>query len=253
MPSPFPGMDPYLEGGLWTSFHAQLAVEIARQLVPQLRPRYMALPEERQVYDIPGEDVLILADVGVLETGSKPIGRRGMVQAAPLRLATVMPEPIPHFWVEIRDTAQRRLVTAIEILSPTNKRGGRSEYLEKRLDLLRSSAHLLEIDLLRKGTRLPMKRALPERDYFVFLSRVEKRPMTDIWPIRLQDSLPTVPVPLLAPDGDVSLDLQRALATVYDLGGLDLAIHYTKPPEVRLSPTSQAWAKKLLKTNKRRA
>src|SRR5262245_49327381 len=129
MASPFPGMDPFLEGDLWTSFHTQFAVEIARQLSPKLRPRYAALTEKRYVTDTP-EDVAIAVhtmapDVGVLE-----------------------PEPIPHTWIEIRDTEQRRLVTTIEFLSPTNKHGdGRAEYLRRRWTILKSDVHLLEIDL----------------------------------------------------------------------------------------------------------
>src|SRR5881396_2152160 len=109
MPSPFPGMDPYLEGELWTTVHFSLSADIVRQLAPQLRPRYLVLP----------------ADI---------------------------PTPIPHVTIEIRDTAHRQLVTAIEVLSPTNKRGdGRQEYLAKRRRILLSTAHLLEIDLLRQG------------------------------------------------------------------------------------------------------
>ena len=138
MPSPFPGMDPYLEGSLWMSVHTQLSAEIARQLAPKLRPRYLALTNERFVY------------VAKTEI-SRPQPADSGIAVAPLHMATVMPEPVPQITVEIRDTANRRLVTAIEVLSPTNKRGqGREEYLAKRGRLLHSSAHLLEIDFLRE-------------------------------------------------------------------------------------------------------
>src|SRR5947209_14772918 len=97
MPNPFPGMDPYLEGDLWTSVHTDLCAEIARQLSPKLRPKYVALSTRRVV------------------------------------LTANLPEPIPHISVEIRDVAERRLVACIEVLSPTNKRGtGREEYAAKR-------------------------------------------------------------------------------------------------------------------------
>ena len=96
---------------------------------------------------------------------------------APLELATIIPSPIPHVTVEIRDTANRQLVTAIEVLSPINKRGdGRAEYLAKRRRILLSTAHLLEIDLLRQGQRVPMQQPLPRSPYFIFLSRGEKEP-----------------------------------------------------------------------------
>lgn len=209
MPSPFPGMDPYLEGSLWMTVHAQLSAEIARQLAPLLRPRYLALTVE-----------------------------------------WIAPTAVPHVTVEIRNAANRQLVTAIEVLSPTNKRGdGREEYLTKRQRLLLSSAHLLEIDLLREGQRVPMRQPLPPASYFVLLSRAEKRPVLDVWAIGLQDPLPCdVLVPLLPGDADVTLDLQRALTTIYDLLGYDLAVDYTRGPEVPLPPQEAAWADTLLRS-----
>lgn len=247
MPSPFPGMDPYLEGSLWMTVHTQLSAEIARQLAPKLRPRYLALTTERFVWEEP-EDVAIASaslypDVGVTETGRSGTTGEGGAVAAPLRLATWMPATDPQVTVEIRDTAERRLVTAIEVLSATNKRGGGyDEYLSKRRRVLLSTAHLMEIDLLRTGRRVPMQQALPAALYFVFLSRAEDRPLTDVWPIRLDQPLPTVPVPLLPGDADVPLDLQLALTNVYDLLGYDLAVDYRRPPEIALDPQDAAWA-----------
>lgn len=207
MRSPLPGMDPYLEGSSWMNFHAQLSAEIARQLVPKLRPKYVALLTER----------FILESVGQLS-------------------------------VEIRDRAARRLVTEIELLSPTNKRGsGRDEYMNKRQQILDSSAHLLEIDLLRHGQRVPMRQPLPSTPYFIFLSRAELRPMSDIWPIALESPLPTVPVPLLHGDPDVALDLQAALTSVYDACGYDYVINYRIPPEIPLASEQMTWVENRLR------
>jgi hypothetical protein len=159
-----------------------------------------------------------------------------------------MPAAVPHRTVEVRDAAERRLVTAIEVLSPTNKRGeGRDEYLQKRQRLLLSPAHLIEIDLLRGGRRVPMRQALPEAPYFVLVSRAEARPVLDVWPVALRAHLPEVPVPLLPGDADVPLDLQAALTTVYDALGYDLAVDYARPPEVPLTPGDAAWAEALLR------
>jgi hypothetical protein len=205
----FPGMDPYLEGSLWTSVHTQLSAVIAWQLAPKVRPKYLVLPTER----------FVLED----------------------------PESVSIVTVEIRDTAHRRLVTAIEVLSPTNKRGdGRDEYLAKRRHMLLSSAHLVEIDLLRRGQRVPMREPLPQARYFVFVSRVDRRPQTDVWPIGLNQPLPEVPIPLEAPDRDVSLDLGGALANVYDRLGLDLAIDYTHGPEIPFSDDEHELARPYL-------
>ncbi len=177
MPSPFPGMDPYFEGELWTSFHTQFGVEIARQLTPKLAPCYIARAEKRyivqSVEDLAVEIEEVIPDVGIRQTRDKTISGTSLKSTLPtLELATIMPSKIPHVWVEIRDAKLRKLVTAIEILSPTNKIGrGRREYLHKRARILRSTAHLLEIDLIRKGRRLPMRKKLPSDPYFVFLSR----------------------------------------------------------------------------------
>jgi hypothetical protein len=251
MHSPFPGMDPYLEGSLWITVHTQLGAEVARQLAPKLRPKYLALTTERFVLTEP-ESVAVATrgypDVGVVATGRGEPGSPGTtIAAAPLRLATVMPESVPQITVEIRDASNRTLVTAIEVLSPVNKRGGgREEYLAKRRRLLLSSAHLIEIDLLREGTRVPMRDPLPAAPYFVFLSRAEDRPVIEVWPVALSQRLPAVPVPLLAGDPDVLLDLQQALTNIYDLLGYDLAIDYRKPPEVPFSPEEAEWAAGIL-------
>jgi hypothetical protein len=247
-------MDPYLEGSLWTTIHGQLAAEVSRQLAPKLRPRYLALMGEYFVADDP-ESVAVTAeplylDVGVAQAREEPAPESaGAVAVAPLRLETPMPRFVPHFNVQIRDREKRRLVTSIEFLSPTNKRGrGRKKYLAKRGRILSSTAHLMEIDLLRQGQRVPMVRPLPPASYFVFLSRTEERPMTEIWPISLRDALPVVPVPLLPGDADVPLDLQSALNNIYDQVGYDLAVDYGKPPEVPLSEEEAAWAGELLKS-----
>lgn len=259
MPSPFPGMDPYLEGASWGDVHTQLSAEIARQLTPRLRPRYLARTTRRFVMEIQSGVAVTLAgvypDVGVLrERVSPAYGASAQTKTRPLRMATVLPEPVPLITVEIRDVAERRLVTAIEVLSPTNKRGeGRQEYLGKRQRLLLSDVHLIEIDLLRAGERLPMRSPLPSVPYFVFLSRAGQRPFTDVWPISLDEPLPTIPVPLLPGDADVELDLQSAFTSVYDALGYDLEIDYARPPEVPLEPEWAPAADAILVAAGRRA
>jgi hypothetical protein len=247
-------MDPYLEGSEWMSFHSEFCIEIARQLRPKLRPRYVALPTKRLVTETPddlaistsnGPGHIIYSDVSVTQaTPQSPVQDRGGVAVLepPLQIATVMPELIPQLAIEIRDVAERQLVTLIEVLSPANKRGdGYTEYVAKRQRVLLSTAHLLEIDLLRRGRRVPMRQPLPPLPYFVFLSRFEKRPLTEVWPIALDQPLPVVPVPLLPEDDDVALDLQSAFTNVYDSIGYDLLLDYTKPPEIPLDNEAASW------------
>lgn len=249
MPSPFPGMDPYLEGSEWPSVHVALSAEMARQLVPKVQPKYIVRTARRFVTEMP-EDIAVTTgdiypDVSVTQTGTLPGGETSSaaITATPLQLATVMPSRVPHVTIEIRDVAQRALVTAIEILSPTNKRGaGYQEYLDKRRRLLYSTAHFIEIDLLRRGRRVPMQQPLPPAPYFVLLSRVQRRPIMEVWPIQLSMRLPTIPVPLLADDPDVFLDIQLALNTVYDVFNYGLSLDYTRPPEIPLTPQDAQWA-----------
>src|SRR5437764_5430612 len=179
MPSPFPGMDPFLEGPLWSSFHLQFAVELALQLTPKLIPRYVALTERRFVITFPEiEEGVTISSTGVrpdaaVATAAQPAPDGSgtvVVLEAPLEVETIIPESVPQVTVEIRDSEKRQLVTAIELLSPWNKRGeGRNEYLLKRRRILLSTAHLMEVDLLRGGDRPPMCGTLPPVPYFVFL------------------------------------------------------------------------------------
>jgi hypothetical protein len=254
MPSPFPGMDPYLEGSLWTTVHTTLAVEIARQLNHRLPARYIALTTRRFVMEMPEESEIVVGevypDVALIRSRANDEGRSAAgTITAPLRMTTLIQTPIPHITVEIRDTENRQLVTVIEVLSPTNKRGdGYDEYREKRDRILRSTAHLIEIDLLRKGHRVPMLEKLPSAPYFVFVIRHEQRLATDVWPLTLEQPLPEIPVPLLPGDDDVQLDLQEALTRVYDENRLRLMINYSNPPEIPLSPEQNAWVAESLRT-----
>jgi hypothetical protein len=249
-------MDPYLEGSDWRSVHTHLSVEIARYLAPKLRPKYFVRTEKNYILTTPDSEGSPVSrrspDVGVLRSdvpAARPSSGGGAAAVAelPLHLSVAMPEEVPQVSIEIHDVADRALVTAIEVLSGTNKRGeGREEYLAKRRRLLRSHAHLMEIDLLRTGERVPMADPLPAAPYFVILSRAEARPVADVWPIGLRSRLPTVPVPLLPGDADVPLDLQQVLTGMYDAFGYDLDLDYARPPEVPLSPADAAWAREVI-------
>ncbi|MBM4088652.1 MAG: DUF4058 family protein [Planctomycetes bacterium] len=262
MPSPFPGMDPYLEDArIWEDFHASLAAEIRDQLAPSLRPRYVAALAVRVTYD---EVVVrwrqshsIKPDGSVLRAEDRPSGGVAIAPAiapAPL-VGMVAPQiALRLYGVEVRRVEDDLLVTAIEILSPVNKRPGHEafeSYHRKRGGLLRSAAHLMEIDLLRAGRRWALLTPLPAAPYFTFLSRADKRPQVEIWPLRFQEPIPVLPVPLLEPDPDVPLDLGRAIRAIYDRAGYDLRIDYRQPvPSPELVSEDAEWVATLLQAGR---
>ena len=171
-------MDPYLEGESWPTFPVHFAVQIARDLSPMLRPKYVAMTQK---YQLPG----ILSKLGIgfakMEPDvavsrnpdfSNPVSVGVQLLEPSVQLHNKMAEEISQYVVEICDVVHRELVTAIELMSPVNKIGpGRRKYLRKRDRILASQAHLLEIDLLRRGRRVPTEEPLPKGSYFVFLSR----------------------------------------------------------------------------------
>ena len=249
MPLPFPGMDPYLEGYLWPDVHHRLANEICRQLMPHLKTRYVARMEISVLEDVTfqSEIGVMYPDVEVLTTEEKPAEDRRRVNepalgyTAPVTISLKIPE-VRVVTVEVRDTARNRLVTAIELLSPINKREpGLAAYREKRDRLRKAKVHVLEIDLLRRGARTLTHRRIPESTYRVTLIRA-RQDTAQVWPIRLQDRLPAVPVPLLSPDPDISLDLSASLTAIYAEAAYDRSIDYRQPPPPPpLSPEEAEW------------
>ncbi|MBI3926211.1 MAG: DUF4058 family protein [Armatimonadetes bacterium] len=234
MPSPFPGMDPYLEGHLWPDFHHRMASEVARRLTAQLRPRYVARLELYIVEDpSPEAEIGIMyPDVEVFSTSRRadlPTPERSMI-LAPLTLPLLKPVPVRVSSVEIRDTAGNILVASIEMISPVNKREPNlTRYREKRLRLHRSGVHLLELDLLRRGTRPMSHPRMPEAAYFVTLTRGGAASV-EVWPLRMTDPLPTVPVPLRDPDPDEPLELGTCVSTVYEDAAYELSLDYSREP-----------------------
>lgn len=262
MPSPFPGIDPYLEGYLWSDVHNALASKIRQQLTPKLRPRYAARLEVYVVEDsLPESEIGILyPDVEVMQvrqrretvasaapTATPASSASVSVTPAPLTLPIFQPVAVRLVNVEIRDTAQNVLVTCIEILSPVNKReSGLTSYRQKRQRLYQAGVHLIELDLLRRGTRPFAHPRLPDVPYSIALTRAQSGVM-DVWPLGLQDTLPVIPVPLRSPDPDVPLELPQVLVEIYDEAGYDLSIDYSQPPPPPvLSDADAAWIRSLL-------
>ncbi len=256
MKSPFPGMDPFLEGYLWPDVHNRLAGVISELLAPQIAPKYVARLELYTADDVsPDSEIGIMyPDVEILhrkvqeptmaygELTTTSITEPTIVIAANQSIKLTIPV------VEIRDVAKNRLITAIEILSPVNKRSpGLEAYREKRMDLHRSGVHVLEIDLLRRGTRALVHPRMPKSDYQALLMRVGTQ-NTEVWAFDLPEAMPVLPVPLDAPDADVKLDLRLALDLIYERSMYHLSIDYQKdPPPPVLSNELKIWMETMLK------
>ena len=162
MESPFPGMDPWLEHpALWPDVHNRLLVAISDAIVPLIAPRYYVALEHRTYLDL-------------VDTGEN--------------------------YLEIHDVETGRLVTILELLSPTSKlhSTGRAEYKAKRNEVFRSRTSLVEIDLMRAGEPIVAIGDLPRSDYRIIMNRGHSRSQWDLWPFDIEDPIPSIPVPLMS-------------------------------------------------------
>ena len=257
MPSPFPGMDPYIEDPeIWSDFHLDLAAEIRTRLNQVIQPAYVARLIPRVTYEIVeiAKTHMVRPDVGIWQSQLSPKPQAGtavLIPPAPTISTVRLEVPLRLANVEVRKTGTLELVTAIEILSPVNKQPSHdaySEYQRKRRELLRSATHLMEIDLLRGGQRSPLEEPVPKAPYYVTLSRADRRPVVEVWPIQFQERLPILPVPLVEPDPDAPLDLSAIVADVYERGGYATLIDYHRPPPApKLAEADLVWVDALLR------
>jgi hypothetical protein len=250
MPSPFPGMDPYLEDPrLWPDVHHELLSVIRARLTEAIRPAYFVQVEERVYisgWDDPGVAIYV-PDVQIAPTERQPDRSTTAIAVIdePIIL-NVDPVEVHESYLEIVDARSREVVTVIEVLSPSNKTPGslsRKLYLEKRETLLATPTQLVEIDLLRRGQRTFSGMPLLKCDYLARASVRSDASRSKAWPMRLSERLKTIGIPLKEGDPDAPLDLQAVLNTVYDRAGYDLVIDYRKPCDPPLTPEQVTWAK----------
>lgn len=255
MPSPFPGMNPFLEGpAFWSDFHFRFVNTWCETVAGCLPDAYSARIGER-VYLVeqpPVTKKLILPDVALADTGRR--GGGGTAVLAPPR-TTLEPVVVPlghieegrEAYIEILHRPDHTLVAVLELFSPANKENpGRIEYLAKRNAILRQQVHLVELDLLRDGLMVPMAKPLPPGDYHYLLSRWEERPNCNVYAWTMRDVLPGLPVPLKAPDPDVIVSLQEVFAETFRRGRYDRDIDYAAPPPGTLRETDRRWIKEVL-------
>ncbi|WP_254567576.1 DUF4058 family protein [Oscillatoria sp. HE19RPO] len=250
MPSPFVGMDPYLEGpNFWPEVHHLLISLLLESLVPQLRPKYRVALEKR-VYESAGNESLLVGipDVIVQRRTPAPPGESNVAVAAPptqkpLQVQVPMRMEFREAYLEVREMATGEVVTAIEVLSPANKRPGkgREMYEEKRSRILASRTHLVEIDLLRGGEPMPVLGNDVEAHYRILVSRGDRRPYADLYLFNLPDTIPTFPLPLRSGDTEPMIDLNQLLNHLYDRAGYDFVIDYQTEPIPALAESEAAW------------
>jgi Protein of unknown function (DUF4058) len=227
MPSPFPGMDPYLEDeGLWPAFHHHLVQCLHQILLPGLVDRYRSR-----------------------------VCRRHYVTEQAL-FTSVIREEHHEDLIEIRQRNDGRLVTLVDVVSPANKTtaAGRSAYLEKRREGKNAHANLVELDLVLQGqpTLEYSRDGLPDWDYAVTVTRSTQPERYEIYTATLQKRLPRFRLPLAADDRDTVLDLHTAFTRCYDQGGFAAKIDYRRDPSTALSGEDRQWLNEVLKQQKLR-
>lgn len=256
MPSPFPGMDPWLESpSVWRGVHTRLVTIAGEVLQPQLRgmgyfvdidERIWVEESERHVYP----DLAIVA--------APRMHARGSAEAAvleadePVIVQSLADAEAPERFLQVFAVDGRRLVTQIEFISHSNKNSaeGRALYLQKRQELRAAGVNIMEIDLLRRGQPIVdlSVGALPGLKpwtYLVSIARAGRRER-EVYPVALRQKLPRTRVPLRPPSPDAVLDLQGVFERVYATGPYPDRIDYQAPPEPPLNDDDAAWADQIL-------
>ncbi len=225
MPSPFPGMDPYLEQeAIWPTFHYNLMNVLFQVVTPSLVERYRARVLER-IFTV--EHVLF---------------------------TSVNREEHREPYLEIRQRTDGKLVTLIEAVSPTNKTTaqGRQSYLEKRNEAHRFRANIVEIDLVLDGQRMHdfSRENLPTWDYNVVVTRSQRPEKYDLYPANLDKRLPRFKLPLATDDRDTVVDLQAVLHRVYDQADFTATVDYQHDPATKLDAGQKSWLDRYLRDQK---
>src|SRR5438128_770430 len=210
MPSPLPGMDPYLEEEkLWSLFHTHLVHSLYQHLLPGLMDRYRARLAERHY---------------VLEQ---------------VLFTSIVREEHREPYLEVRQRADGRLITVVDVISPANKANGagRQAYLAKRQEFRQHNASLVEIDLVLQGQPLQdySRDGLPDWDYAVTVTRSVQPDRYEIYTATLQKRLPRFRLPLASDDRDTVLDLYTVFTRCYEQGGFGSKIDYSRDPATVLS------------------
>jgi Protein of unknown function (DUF4058) len=250
MPSPFPGIDPYLESqGRWLDFHARFLTYCSDAIAARLPRSYVVQIDERirLVESSTGEKSLIRPDLMIERrepsSPNPPVpAAGGTAVLEPVVIPFEVFEEVRERRIEIIHLPDRSLVTVLELLSPANKiDSGYYDYLDKRLKLYARPINLVELDFLLGGQRLPMRRPLPPGDYYALVARADRRPDCDVYAWTVRRPLPRIPIPLKGPDPDLTIDLSELFTLSYERGAYDRLVDYRAPLGLPLPAGDLAW------------
>jgi hypothetical protein len=242
-------MDPYLEHpDIWPDVHHGLIESLRNALAPVLRPRYRVMVDKRTYRVEPAE----LAFIGRPDVAAVRVIREPEAAYAPAAQPRTVGVPVPDLveqgYLEVRDVASGEVVTVLELLSPANKRPGegRRLYEQKRLTILGSLTHFVEIDLLRAYEPMLLYGNGHRSQYRILVSRSERRPRADLYAFSVRDPIPTFSLPLRRGDDEPTVDVGRLLHDLYDRAGYDLSIDYSQEPVPPLEEADARWADEIL-------
>ena len=255
--NPFPGMNPYLESvSLWPDVHNSIIARLRDSLAPRLWPDYGVRMQQRvyvaeepsgaegQRFRIP--DAIVLSggpDALPPELAvDEPSGGKGAV-------AVQLPasELLTELYLEVLRVDNLEVVAVLELLSPSNKIANRGDYLSKRDEVKNSTAHLVEIDLLRLGQPMPVVGVAPPGCYRILVANSRRRPNADLYTFGIREPLPEFVMPLSKGSPGISVNLTPILADSYALGTYRMFIDYQQDPEPPLSEDDRAWLDRLLR------
>lgn len=260
MPSPYPGMDPYLEAH-WGDVHHSLVIYIRDEMQSQLPSDLRARVEERVFVHF--EDELRRVVVPDVRVRHQPAKITSPAQAAGTATAVAEPpadpievsiehEPITEGYIEIIETGGGRVITIVEIVSLANKYAGdgKEQYLKKQKEMKEAGVNIVEIDLLRQGPWvLVVPRAFAPKSYRapyrICVWRGAKPDRCELYRATMREPLPVINIPLRPTDDDVQLDLQKLFERCYVNGGYD-DIDYTDEPDPPLDRKDAEWSHALL-------
>ena len=257
MARPFPGIDPYLEmPPYWGDFSPTLLASIRNQLLDKLLPDYDVRTEEYLMLTSEDEPLhRVVPDITISTPNWWSDGSSGGSTAVlePATSEMEYPEVERHTerHLQIIHRATEHVVAVLGLLSPAYKNSGRNgpgKYLKKRNEFLSSGCHLIELDLLRGGQRLPMSAPLPPGDYFALVGRVGHTPRCQVFGWSLRAKLPLLPIPLLPDDPEATLDLDAAFGSAYDSSFYSRRLPYREPLAPPMREDDNAWVRERLQT-----